>query len=83
MRTINISISELEYNKFGLKEDKLSSATFIDIVFREISRQNLQKWPVGTLAAADAAVGVPANPKDGKREFSFLDSSLGKNPVSW
>ena len=71
MRTINISISELEYNKFGLKEDKHSSTAFIDIVFREISRQNLQKWPVGTLATADAAVGVPINRKMGNGNFRF------------
>ena len=43
MRTINISISELEYNKFGLKEDKLSFSELIDIISREISRQNLRK----------------------------------------
>jgi predicted CopG family antitoxin len=43
MRTINISISELEYNKFGLKEDKISFSELIDIISREISRQNLRK----------------------------------------
>jgi hypothetical protein len=43
MRTINISISELEYTKFGLKEDKLSFSELIDIISREISRQNLRK----------------------------------------
>jgi hypothetical protein len=43
MRTINISISELEYNKFGLKADKLSFSELIDIISREISRQNLRK----------------------------------------
>jgi predicted CopG family antitoxin len=43
MRTINISISELEYNKFGLKEDKLSFSELIDIISRELSRQNLRK----------------------------------------
>lgn len=42
MRTINISISELEYNKFGLKADKLSFSEFIDIITKEISRQNLK-----------------------------------------
>jgi predicted CopG family antitoxin len=43
MRTINISISELEYNKFGIKEDNLSFSELIDIISREISRQNLRK----------------------------------------
>lgn len=43
MRTINISISDLEYKKFGLKKDKLSFSELIDLVSREISRQNLRK----------------------------------------
>lgn len=43
MRTISIDISDLEFQKFGLKTDKLSFSAFIDIVSREISRQNLAK----------------------------------------
>lgn len=42
MRTLNISISELEYNKFGLKEDELSFSELLDIVSREMARQNLR-----------------------------------------
>ncbi|HEY5463565.1 MAG TPA: hypothetical protein VIJ95_09950 [Hanamia sp.] len=43
MRTLNISISELEFNKFGLKEDKLSFSELLDIVSREMARQNLRE----------------------------------------
>ncbi|HET7119603.1 MAG TPA: hypothetical protein VFI29_24105 [Hanamia sp.] len=43
MRTLNISISELEYNKFGLKEDELSFSELLDIVSREMARQNLRE----------------------------------------
>lgn len=43
MRTISIDISDLEYQKFGLKSDRLSFSDFVDIVSREISRQNLAK----------------------------------------
>ena len=43
MRTISIDISDLEFQKFGLKADKLSFSTFVDIISREISRQNLAK----------------------------------------
>jgi hypothetical protein len=43
MRTLNISISELEYNKFGLKEDNLSFSELLDIIKREIMRQKLLK----------------------------------------
>jgi hypothetical protein len=43
MKTLNISISDIEYNKFGLKEDKLTFTDFIDIVIKELTRQNLSK----------------------------------------
>jgi hypothetical protein len=43
MRTLNVSISDIEYNKFGLVKDRLSFTDFIDIVSRELLRQNLNK----------------------------------------
>jgi len=43
MRPLNVSISDIEYNKFGLKEDKLTFTDFIDIVSKELTRQNLSK----------------------------------------
>jgi len=43
MRTLNISISDIEYNKFGLKEDNLTFTDFIDLVSKELMRQNLNK----------------------------------------
>lgn len=43
MRTLNVSISDIEYNKFGLKEDKLNFTDFIDLVSKELTRQNLNK----------------------------------------
>jgi len=42
MRTINISISDLEYNKFGLKSDQLSFSEFVDIISKELSKQTLK-----------------------------------------
>ena len=41
MRTLNISISDIEFNKFGIKNDKLSFTDFVDIVSKELTRQNL------------------------------------------
>lgn len=41
MRTLNISISDLEYNKFGFKADNLSFSELVDIVSKELSRQTL------------------------------------------
>jgi len=43
MRTLNIAISDLEYEKFGLKSDQLSFTDFVDMISRELSRQNLKK----------------------------------------
>ena len=43
MRTLNVSISDIEYNKFGLKQEKLTFTDFIDLVSKELTRQNLSK----------------------------------------
>ena len=43
MRTLNVSISEIEYNKFGIKNDQLTFTDFIDLVSKELTRQNLDK----------------------------------------
>jgi hypothetical protein len=43
MKTISVSISDLEYNQFGIKNDKLSFTEFVDLVNREISKQALDK----------------------------------------
>ena len=43
MRTLNIEICDLEYEKFGIKTEQLSFTEFVDIISRELSRQNLKK----------------------------------------
>ena len=43
MRSLNISFSEVEYNKFGLKKEKISFSEFLDILSRELKRQKLLK----------------------------------------
>ena len=43
MRTLNVSISDIEYNKFGLKNEKLTFTDFVDLVSKELTRQNLNK----------------------------------------
>ena len=43
MRTISIDISDLEFQKFGLQSDRLSFSEFVEMVSRELSRQNLAK----------------------------------------
>ncbi len=43
MKTLNISISDIEFNKFGLKNDKLTFTEIVDIIGKELTRQNLNK----------------------------------------
>ncbi|MEP7167757.1 MAG: hypothetical protein ABI855_00140 [Bacteroidota bacterium] len=43
MKTLNISISDIEFNKFGLRKDKITFSDFIDLVSKELSRQALNK----------------------------------------
>ena len=43
MKTLNISISDLEYNKFGIKNDRLSFSDLIEVVSNELARQTLDK----------------------------------------
>ncbi len=43
MKILNIAISDLEYSKFGIKSENLNFTDFIDLVSKELSRQNLNK----------------------------------------
>jgi hypothetical protein len=43
MKTINVSISDLEYNQLGLKNDNISFTDFVDLLNKEISKQTLVK----------------------------------------
>ncbi len=43
MKTLNISISEIEFNKFGLTQNNLNFTDFIALVSKELMRQNLNK----------------------------------------
>lgn len=43
MKTLNISISEIEYDKFGLKKENLSFSELLEIIHREIQKNNLHK----------------------------------------
>lgn len=43
MKTLNISISELELYKFGIKKDSLTFSEFVELISRELMRQNLDR----------------------------------------
>ena len=73
MKTLNISISEVEYSKFGLKQDKLSFSDFIEIVSRELTRQTFnksielaEKYGLSKLSMTDITKEVKAARKNAK-----------------
>jgi predicted CopG family antitoxin len=43
MKTISISISDLEYQQFGIKNDQFSFSEFVDIINKEITKQTLNR----------------------------------------
>ena len=43
MRTLNVSISDFEFNKFGIRENNLNFSDFVEIVSKELTKQNLNK----------------------------------------
>ena len=43
MRTLNITITDFEYNKLGISTEKLTFNEFTEIVRTELMRQNLEK----------------------------------------
>lgn len=73
MKTINVSISELEYNKFGIKNENLSFSDFVELVSRELSRQNLyrcielsEKYDLSSTTSEDITKEVKAVRKNAK-----------------
>lgn len=43
MRTLNISISDNEFHKFGLKQNNLTFSDLIKLIRKELMRENLNK----------------------------------------
>jgi hypothetical protein len=42
MRTLNIAISDVEYNKFGITNNMLSFSDFVDMVSKELMKKNME-----------------------------------------
>ncbi len=43
MKTIKVSISELEFNKFGLQSTDFTFSEWVDIISRELAKQRLNQ----------------------------------------
>jgi len=42
MKTINVAISDVEYTKFGITNNVLSFSDFVDIISKELMRENIK-----------------------------------------
>jgi len=43
MKTLSIAISDIEYGRFGIPSEQLSFTDFIDIIGKELMRQNYHR----------------------------------------
>ncbi|TVQ50147.1 MAG: hypothetical protein EA362_02960 [Saprospirales bacterium] len=43
MKTLNISISDTEFKKLGIIKENLTYSEFVELINRELMRQNLNK----------------------------------------
>ena len=43
MRTLNVSISDTEFNQFGLQQEELTFNNLITLIRRQLMRENLNK----------------------------------------
>ena len=53
MKTLSIAISDVEYAKFGISGDVLSFSDFVDMVSKELMKENLE-----AAASVAATVGL-------------------------
>jgi hypothetical protein len=74
MKTLSVTISDLEFKKFGLKVDSLSFTDFIELVRSELVKQNLlkrlesaSKSGLSNLTMAEITDEVKAVRRDAKR----------------
>ena len=73
MRTLNIAISDIEYGKFSILNEQLNFSDFIDIVGREVIRQNLnhcvalaEKYGLSSMSMEDITNEVKAVRRNAK-----------------
>jgi hypothetical protein len=74
MKTLSVTISDLEFKKFGLKVDSLSFTDFIELVRTELVKQNLlkrlesaSKYGLSNLTMKEITDEVKAVRRDAKR----------------
>jgi hypothetical protein len=43
MKTLNVVISDIEYSRFGIPNERMNFTDFIELVSKELTRQNLNR----------------------------------------
>ncbi|MCL2511203.1 MAG: hypothetical protein FWF09_04045 [Bacteroidales bacterium] len=43
MRTLSVAISDVEYRKFGISSERLNFTDFIEVIRKELTRENLNR----------------------------------------
>jgi hypothetical protein len=73
MRTLNISISDVELKKFGIKKEKITFSEFVDLISKELTKQALdnsielsEKFGLSKMTMADITKEVKAARKNAK-----------------
>jgi hypothetical protein len=73
MRTLSVSISDLEFSKFGLKKEKLTFSDLIDLISKELVKKNLnesielaEKYSLSNMTMKDITKEVKAVRKNAK-----------------
>jgi predicted CopG family antitoxin len=73
MRTLQVSISDLEFSKFGLRKEKISFSDLLDLVSKEVMKKNLndsvelaEKYGLSNMSMAEISKEVKAVRKNAK-----------------
>jgi hypothetical protein len=76
MKTINISITESDIDKFGLQSERYTFSELFDIISREITRQRLEqsrelaeKYGISDMTMDDITREVQVVRQDAKNNF--------------
>ena len=76
MRILNISISDLEYGRFNFQSEHLNFTDFIDIIGKELMRQNLnrcveaaEKYGLSSMTMEEITKEVNAVRKNAKSNY--------------
>ena len=75
MKMLNIAISDVEYAKFGITENVLSFSDFLEIVSRELMRENLE----AAIKAADSSGLSPMTMEEITAEVQVVRQNAKNN----